>query len=151
MSWKWIAAVLLFAGFLTGLYSCYGTRRTLLMENRVYHWKLYFVKESHFSVGTYRHFELYYKNRRLILPGAVTGAQRAIDAFQAACIIDNRSSAFGTAIVTFEGHFTDAAGVPYRQPVTLHIRPLFNDDLLVYNPCDGTEVVITPLACENKQ
>ncbi|MCD2425804.1 hypothetical protein LQ567_23675 [Niabella pedocola] len=144
MSWKWGTALLLLAGFLTGLYSCYGTRRTLLMENRVHHWKLYFVKKSNFSVGTYRHFELYYKNRPLVLPKAVTDGQRDINTFEAASIIDNRSNAFGTAVVTFEGHFTDTAGVGYRQLVTLHIRPLFNDDLQVYNPCNGATVVITP-------
>ncbi|NML22342.1 hypothetical protein HHL16_15770 [Pseudoflavitalea sp. G-6-1-2] len=144
MTWKLILLAIIVLVCVVLFTSCYGTRKTLLFENRVYHWKVYYVKKSHFSVGTYSHFEVLFKDRKLILPKEVTDNKRAISEFVAATAIDNRSSQFGTVIVTFEGEFINDAGTPYRAFITLHLRPGKGDELVVTNPCTGKEAIITP-------
>lgn len=125
------------------LSSCYGTQKNLIAENTVYHWKVYLVKKKHFSTGTYQHFEVYYKGQLLILPKEVTDGSQEIREFITAGVIDNRSSQYGTIAVVFEGHFIGEDGVPYRTMVTLHIRPGRENELLITNPCNGKEAVIT--------
>ncbi len=119
--------------------SCYGTRKTLLFENRVHHWKVYFIKKRHFSIGTYAHYEVFYKGVQLVLPQEITDGKRAVSEFTSAVAIDNRSSQFGTLIVAFEGDFQRDDGVPFRSFITLHIRPDGKDGLIVHNPCNGHE------------
>ncbi|MGE7774756.1 hypothetical protein ACQKLP_08535 [Chitinophaga sp. NPDC101104] len=139
MNWKiYIAATLVLACVIL-LSSCYGTRKTLLFENRVYHWKVYFVKKRHLSVGTYAHFEVFYKGVQLVLPKEITGGKRAVGEFTSAVAVDNRSSQFGTLIVIFESDFQRDDGVPFRSFITLHIRPDGKKGLTVRNPCNGHE------------
>ena len=125
------------------LSSCYRTRKNLIAENRVYHWKVYLVKKRHFSTGAYQHFEVYYKDQLLILPKEVTDGSQEIREFITAGVTDNRSSQFGTIAVIFEGHFTREDGVPYRTMVTLHIRPGNGNELIITNPCNGKEATVT--------
>ncbi|WP_153393901.1 hypothetical protein [Chryseobacterium vaccae] len=125
------------------LSSCYGTQKNLIAENRVYHWKVYLVKKKHFSMGTYQHFEVYYKGQLLILPKEVTDGSQEIREFITAGVVDSRSTQFGTIAVIFEGHFIREDGVPYRTMVTLHIRPGKGNELFITNPCNGKEAVIT--------
>ncbi|MDR6786488.1 hypothetical protein ABIE26_005325 [Pedobacter africanus] len=142
MALKIIIAIVLVLICAVVLSSCYGTRKTLLSENRVYHWKVYLVKKSHFSIGTYQHFEVYYKGNLLVLPKEITDGSQEISEFITAVALDNRYSQFGTVAVIFEGHFTREDGVPYRAMVTLHIRPGKGNELVVTNPCSGKEAVI---------
>lgn len=134
-----IALVLLVVLILT---SCYGTRKTLLSENRVHHWKVYWVTKRHLSVGTYQHAEVYYRERLLVLPKEVTDGRQEVSEFVTAAAIDNRSGQFGTVAVMFEGEFIRDDGVPYRAIVTLHIRPGKGNELIVINPCNGSEIII---------
>ena len=139
MTWKLILILVLVLGCVFLFYSCSGTKKTLLFENRVHHWKVFFVKKRHISAGTYSHFEVYYKNRQLVLPKEITDGRREVSEFVAATAIDNRSSQFGMVTVTFEGDFAREDGVPYRAFVTLHIRPGKGDELMVTNPCSEKE------------
>lgn len=140
---KLILAVALFLGIIVFFISCFGTRKTLLYQNRVHRWKVYYVKRSHLSIGTYRHFEVYYKDQKVTLPKEVTDGRHEISEFVSATGIDNRSSLFGMVIVTFEGDFTNEEGVHYRAFITLHIAPGTKNDLLVTNPCNGSKAIIT--------
>ena len=121
--------------------SCSGTQKVLLFENRVYHWKVFFVKKNHLSIGTYHHFEVFYKDRQLILPKEITDGRHEVSEFVAATAIDNRSSQFGIVIVCFEAEFVREDNVSYRTFVTLHIRQGKGDELAVTNPCSGKEIL----------
>lgn len=151
MTLRIITAAVLVLGCVLLVSSCYGTRKTLLFYNRVHHWKIYFVKKSHFSVGTYHHFEVYYKDRQLILPKEITDGRREIREFISAAAVENRSSQFGTVLVIFEGQFANEDDLYYRAFVTLHIRPGPGNDLLVTNPCNGKEVTLTSPSDSIKQ
>lgn len=140
---KLILAAALFLIIIVLISSCYGTHKTVLFQNKVHHWKVYFVKRRHLSIGTYRHFEVYYKDQKVKLPKEITDGRHEISEFVSATAIDNRSSQFGTVIVTFEGDFTNEEGVPYRAFITLHITPDKENDLLVTNPCNGSKAIIT--------
>lgn len=144
MTWKLILLACILMGCVLLFTSCYGTRKTLLFENRVHDWKVYYVKKTHFSAGTYSHFEVLFKDQKLILPKEVTDNKHEVSEFVAATAIDNRSSQFGTVIVTFEGEFTNDAGTAYRAFITLHLRPGKGDELVVTNPCTGKEAIISP-------
>lgn len=142
MSLKIVSMLALLAAGALLLGSCYATKKTLLFENRVHRWQVYFVKEEHFSAGPRRYFEVYYKGQKLSLPKEVTDGKREVSEFISAVAADSRTSHFGTVIVIFEGDFKTDEGVPYRTFVTLHIRPGRGNDLVVTNPCNGKEAIL---------
>ncbi len=144
MTFKILIAIALVLLIILILTSCYGTRKIVLSENRVHHWKVYWVTTRHLSVGTYQHAEVYYKGKLLVLPKEVTDGKREVSEFVTAAAIDNRSGHFGTVAVIFEGEFIRDDGVPYRALVTLHVRPGKGNELIVINPCNGSEAIMDP-------
>src|SRR6218665_388133 len=64
------------------------TERSLLFENTVYDWKVYFVKENNFPAGTDRYYEVFYKGEKLVLPKEITGGVRDIGRFITAAALD---------------------------------------------------------------
>lgn len=125
------------------LVTCYAfsqrTSRTLLSENRVYHWKVYHVTERKFPAGNYQYFEVYNGDRALVLPKEMTGGVRDVSHFHAAGGFGPHETNYDTVLITFEAFVKDERGFEQRNLVSITVRPEpgRTGKLLLTNLCSG--------------
>ncbi|HEX6426484.1 MAG TPA: hypothetical protein VF008_02315 [Niastella sp.] len=119
--------------------------RKLLTENQVYHWKVYHIKEHHFSIGTNHYFEVYLGSRKLVLPKELTGGSREVSRFIAAGAHNSGETNYDAVMIVCEGSVKNERGFEERQQMSLMVRAIGTNGnkLEVNNLCNGKTATLT--------
>lgn len=135
-----LALALLFIAITCMFYSCSRkSSSTLLTDNKVYKWKVYHVTENNYPAGIYHYFEVFYGDRKLVLPKEMTGGIRDVSRFLTAGGYDNSETHYDSVLITFQSFTKDEHGFEQRGTVNISIRPNDNDgkSFAIYNLCTG--------------
>lgn len=139
-----LAAVLLL--IIIVIASCFVSRsnRTLLFENNLYQWKIYYVKDHKVFVGTHSYYEVFYKGEKLVLPKEITGGVRDVEQFKAVSGYEMQETNNDAVLIVFEGYFMKENGFEERQVITILVRPASGnkDELEIHNMQNGQIAVM---------
>lgn len=119
--------------------------RKLLIENQVYHWKVYHVKEYDFNVGTTHYFEVYYGEHKLILPKEMTGGHRDISRFLSAGSYNSSETNYDSVLIIFESLVKDEKRAVEHGTVSITVRATGRnlEQLEVMNLCTGKITILS--------
>jgi hypothetical protein len=119
--------------------------RKLLYDNERYTWKIYHVTENYFPAGKFQHYEVFYRNKQLVLPKEMTGGVGEISQFHAAGAFDAGQTNYGSVVLIFEARIQKADGFEERNMVSLFIRTDNSrlNQLEVVNLCTGKTATIS--------
>ncbi len=126
-------------------YSCSRRiTRTLLTENRVYHWKVYHIAENNYPAGKNHYYEVYYGDKQLILPAEMTGGLREVSSFVAAGSYDAGATNYDAIFIIFESYSKDQRGFEQRGQMSIAVRPEpgHTGQFIVTNLCNGKTVTL---------
>ncbi|KKO89221.1 hypothetical protein AAW12_24205 [Sphingobacterium sp. Ag1] len=118
--------------------------RTLLTDNKIYHWKIYHTTENNYPAGKFQYFEVFLGEQKLVLPKELTGGVRDISQFHAAGSFGNHETDYNAVLIVFEGISKNENGFEQRHMVSIKVSPLTINKLLLTNMCSGqaTEMII---------
>lgn len=112
-------------------------KRTLLTDNKVYHWKIYHTSENNYPAGKFQYFEVYLEGQKLVLPKEITGGVHEVSQFYAAGSFGNHETDYNAVLIVFEAISKNENGFNERNMVRVKVTPKTKNELMVTNLCNG--------------